>query len=121
MGGSAMCGSQGNLRMFSLDCPGRQSAPRVVAFATANASSFDSSAGVGVAVFLSYWLDGPTQKVELRVNLQTHATKATLYRIDGDHANAAKLWHGLLDVNSGAVSKRVRRYALHARKPFRDA
>ena len=92
MGGSAMCGSQGNLRMFSLDCPGRQSAPRVVAFATANASSFDSSAGVGVAVFLSYWLDGPTQKVELRVNLQTHATKATLYRIDGDHANAAKLW-----------------------------
>ena len=88
--GSAMCGSQGNIRMFSLDCPDRQKAPRVVAFATSNSSG---AAGAEVAVFLSYWLDGPAEKIELQVkNMQTSPSKATLYRIDPDHANAAKLW-----------------------------
>ena len=90
-GTAALCGSQGNVRMFELDCPDRHPAPPIVAFATINSSA--------VAVFLSYWRDpgehgsiGP-QKIELTVKLGGSSVRtATLYRIDPGHASAANAW-----------------------------
>ena len=98
---SAVCGSQWNLRMFNLDCPDRQKAPNVVAFATTNSSAAQPS----VSVFLSYWSEGSNpgpQKVEIQVKLGSGGAiggvgvpasgQATLYRVDAEHANAAKVW-----------------------------
>ena len=112
-GGSATCGTQWNLRMFSMDCPDRTTAPEVVAFATMNTSDASGDAAASVSVFLSYWAEDQDQgghaskKVELKVQLGNGGSlggagvpmsgQAVLFRVDPDHANAAKVWQDTMN------------------------